>query len=75
MKEGDEMPSTLEDFIRQHAAPNALFSENAKSQVEHAVHDILPMYAIEDFQCEPYLISIKILLNNVSRKLKTLVIN
>ena len=54
MKEGDEMASTLEDFIRQHGAPNALFSDNAKNQVGRAVHDILRMYAIKDFQCEPY---------------------
>ena len=54
MKTGDEMASTFENFIRQHGAPNALFSDNAKAQIGRAVHEILRMYAIKDFQCEPH---------------------
>jgi Reverse transcriptase (RNA-dependent DNA polymerase) len=54
MKTGDEMAGTLQDFIRHHGAPNALFSDNAKAQIGHAVQEILRMYAIKDFQCEPY---------------------
>jgi Reverse transcriptase (RNA-dependent DNA polymerase) len=54
MKTGDDMAGTLEDFIRHHGAPNALFSDNAKNQIGRAVQEILRMYAIKDFQCEPY---------------------
>ena len=43
-----------EDFIRHHGAPNAIFSDNAKSQTGRAVQEILRMYAIKDFQCEPH---------------------
>jgi hypothetical protein len=54
MKTETDMSGTLEDFIRQHGAPNALFSDNAKSQIGRAVQEILRMYAIKDFQCEPH---------------------
>ena len=54
MKTDHEMSSTFEDFIRTYGAPNALFSDNAKSQIGKAVHEILRMYAIKDFQCEPH---------------------
>jgi hypothetical protein len=54
MKTEREMAGTLEDFIRLHGAPNALFSDNAKAQIGRAVQEILRMYAIKDFQCEPH---------------------
>ena len=54
MKNGDDMSGTLEDFIRHYGAPNALFSDNAKNQIGRAVQDILRMYAIKDFKCEPH---------------------
>jgi hypothetical protein len=54
MKTEREMADTLEDFIRFHGAPNALFSANSKVQIGHAVQEILRMYAIKDFQCEPH---------------------
>jgi hypothetical protein len=54
MKSESEMASTFEDFIRCFEAPNALFSDNAKAQIGKAVHEILRMYAIADFQCEPH---------------------
>ena len=54
MKTETDMSGTLEDFIRQHGAPNALFSDNAKAQIGRAVQEILRMYAIKDFQCEPH---------------------
>ena len=34
--------------------PNALFSDNAKAQIGKTVKEILRMYAIKDFQCEPH---------------------
>jgi hypothetical protein len=54
LKTKREMAGSLEDFIRFRGAPNALFSDNAKAQIGHSVQEILPMYAIKDFQCEPY---------------------
>jgi hypothetical protein len=52
-REGN-VSGTLEDFIRQYCAPTSLFSNNAKSQIGKAVLEILSMYAIKDFQCEPH---------------------
>ena len=49
-----EMPGTLEDFIRHHGAPRLLYSDNAKVQVGKTVHDILRLYHIDNFQCEPH---------------------
>jgi hypothetical protein len=37
MKTESEMVGALEDFIHFHSAPNALFSDNAKAQIGHAV--------------------------------------
>ena len=54
MKTESDMSGSLEDFIREHGAPNALFSDNAKAQIGRAVQEILRMYAIKDFQCEPH---------------------
>jgi hypothetical protein len=45
---------TLEDFVRQFGAPLSLLSDNAKSQIGKAVREIIRMYAIKDFQCEPH---------------------
>ena len=49
-----EMPGTFEDFIREVGAPTSLFSDNAKVQIGSAVRNILRMYAISNFQCEPH---------------------
>ena len=49
-----EMPGTLEDFIREVGAPNSLFSDNCKVQCGSKVRNILRMYAISNFQCEPH---------------------
>ena len=54
MRRENNIAGTLEDFIRFYGAPTALFSDNAKSQIGHAVQEILSMYAIKDFQCEPH---------------------
>jgi hypothetical protein len=54
MKTDHEMAGTLEDFIRSYGAPNALFSDNARAQIGKTVREILRMYAIKDFQCEPH---------------------
>ncbi|KAI2503064.1 hypothetical protein MHU86_11412 [Fragilaria crotonensis] len=48
------MYHTLEDFIRQEGAPDALLSDNAKAQIGKNVQQILRMYRIADFQCEPH---------------------
>jgi hypothetical protein len=54
MKCENNIASTLEDFIPHYGAPNALFSDNSRSQIGRAVQDTLCMYAINDFQCEPH---------------------
>jgi hypothetical protein len=54
MRHESEMATTLEDLIRRHGAPNGLFSDNAKTQIGKRVLDILRLYAIKDFQCEPH---------------------
>jgi hypothetical protein len=54
MTKESDMPGTLEDLIRRHGAPNSLFSDNAKTQCGKRVLDILRLYAIKDFQCEPH---------------------
>ena len=54
MRSESDMPSTLEDLVRVHGAPNSLFSDNAKIQIGKRVLDILRLYAIKDFQCEPH---------------------
>ena len=48
------MYHTLEDFIRQEGAPDALLSDNAKAQIGKNVQQILRMYCIADFKCEPH---------------------
>jgi hypothetical protein len=52
MTNESQMPNTLEDLIREHGAPNCLFSNNAKVQISAGVRDILHLYKIKDFQCE-----------------------
>jgi hypothetical protein len=54
MRRENNIAGTLEDFISHYGAPDALFSDNAKSQIGRAVQEILCMYAIKDFQCEPH---------------------
>ena len=54
MAKESEMPGTLEDFIREIGAPNSLFSDNSKVQIGSQVRNILRMYAISNFQCEPH---------------------
>ena len=46
-----DMYHTLEDFIRQEVAPDAL-SDNATAQIGKNGQQILRMYRIADFQCE-----------------------
>jgi hypothetical protein len=54
MKTENEMFGTLQDFIRQLGAPNALFSDNAKTQIGKKVQSILRHYCIDDMQSEPH---------------------
>jgi hypothetical protein len=48
-----KMANTIKDFICSYGAPNVLFSDNDRAQIGKTVHEILRMYAIKDFQCEP----------------------
>jgi hypothetical protein len=41
MKTETDMAGTLEDFIQQHGAPNAFFSDNSNAQIGRAVQEIL----------------------------------
>ncbi len=54
MKTEHDMAGTFEDLIRQHGAPDSLFSDNAKAQCGKRVRDLLRLYGIKDFQCEPH---------------------
>ena len=54
MHRESEMPGTFEDFIRQVGAPNSLFSDNSKVQIGKKCTEILRMYGIMNFQCEPH---------------------
>jgi hypothetical protein len=54
MRLESDMSKTLEDLIRNHGAPNSLFSDNAKAQCGKRVLDILRLYGIKDFQSEPH---------------------
>jgi hypothetical protein len=54
MRLESNMSKTLEDLIRNHGAPNSLFSDNAKAQCGKRVLDILHLYGIKDFQSEPH---------------------
>jgi transposase InsO family protein len=54
MKNESNMAGTIKDFIRFYGAPKSLFSDNAIPQISHAVQEILRMYAIKAFQCEPH---------------------
>jgi hypothetical protein len=64
MHRESEMPGTFEDFIRQVGAPNSLFSDNSKVQIGKKCTELLRMYGIMNFQCEPT----RILLKGKSRK-------
>jgi hypothetical protein len=46
------MPNALEVLVREHGAPNCLFSDNAKVQIRKRVRDVLCLCCIKDFQCE-----------------------
>ena len=48
------MPETHEDFIRDHGAMKGLMSDNAKSEVSHAMKNIQCLYMIKDRQSEPH---------------------
>ena len=54
MKTESQMADTLQDLIRECGAPNALFSDNAKSETSETVKDILRQYNIFDMQSEPH---------------------
>jgi hypothetical protein len=54
MRRENNVSGTLEDFISHYSAPKALFGDNAKSQIGRAFQEILCMYPIKDFQCEPH---------------------
>ena len=54
LKSKSDMVGAFEDLIRRRGAPNALGSDNAKEQTAKAVDELLRMYHIGDFQCEPH---------------------
>ena len=54
MKTESAIVGTFEDLIRRRGAPNSLRSDNAKAQTCKAVAEVLRMYAIADYQCEPH---------------------
>lgn len=54
MKSKNQMPETLQDFIRQWGAPSGLMSDSAKVETSKQIKNILRMYAIKDMQSEPY---------------------
>ena len=49
-----QVSKTLQDFIRSYGAPNALFSDNAKSEISKAVTDILRHFYMKHYRSEPY---------------------
>jgi hypothetical protein len=51
---GFDMSKTLKDLIRNHGAPNGLFSDKAKAQCGKRVLDIHHLDGIKDFQSEPH---------------------
>ena len=53
MKRPEQMPETLQDFIRQWGAPSGLFSDSAILETSKAIKDILRHYCIKDMQSEP----------------------
>ena len=54
MSSESQMHSTLMDFIRDHGAPNILFSDNAKAQIGAKVTEICRHYNIGQQQSEPH---------------------
>ena len=48
------VPSTLEDFIRNHGAMYGLMSDNAKAEISRAIKSIERLYTIKDRQSEPH---------------------
>jgi len=54
MKSENQMPETLQDFIRQWGAPSGLLSDNAKAETSKVVKDILRLYCIKDMQSEAH---------------------
>ena len=53
MYQKSKFPQTLQDFIRQHGAPNGLTSDNAKEEFSKAAKTILSTYTIKDRKSEP----------------------
>ena len=49
----DDLPSTIQDFIRKHGAPNALFSDNAKEIQSKIALDIFRFYMMKHKMSEP----------------------
>jgi hypothetical protein len=54
MRSENQMPETLEDFVREVGAPKGLLSDNAKSETSKEVKRIQRKYTIQDSQTEPH---------------------
>ena len=53
MSHESQMTITLQDFICKYGSLTTLVSDNYKTQIGKQVNQILKMFAISDFQCEP----------------------
>ena len=49
-----ELPTTLQEFIRDYGAMEGLKSDNAKSETTFKMKDLFRMYLIKDKQSEPH---------------------
>jgi hypothetical protein len=54
MKSESDMADAFQDCIREHGAPIALFSDNAKAEIGKEVTKALRTYAIRQHRSEPY---------------------
>ena len=54
LKSESDMPSTMEDFLRDHGAPFGLMSDGAKAELSSSVKNLLRLYCIKDRQSEPH---------------------
>ena len=54
MKTENQIPSTIQDFLRKHGAPNNLKSDNAKAVYGETMQEILRQYHIGIKYSEPH---------------------
>jgi hypothetical protein len=54
MQRESDMHKTLQEFICYKGTPTALKSDNALTQIGTKMREILRVYNIRDFRCEPH---------------------